>query len=80
METGWAFHYAIMTIEVVIMDNNNIRFDKNGNVVAKDCDLKYNNENGKYDKIYYEEEVLSARQVEAVKLIIKTMKDNGELY
>lgn len=79
METGWAFYYVIMAIEVVIVDNNDIRFDKNGSVVAKGCDLKYDNETGKYDKIYYEEEVLSARQVEAIKLIIKTMKDNGEL-
>ena len=79
METGWAFHYAIMTIEVVIMDNNCIHFDKNGNIVAKVFDLKYDNETGKYDKIYYEEEVLSNRQVEAIKLIIKAMKDNGEL-
>ena len=61
------------------MDNNYIRFDKNGNVVAKGCDLKYDNETGKYDKIYYEEELLNNRQVEAIKLIIKTMKDNGEL-
>ena len=79
METGWAFHYAIMTIEVVIMDNNYIRFDKNGNVVAKNCDLKYDNETGKYDKIYYDQELFSNRQVEAIKLIINTMKDNGEL-
>ena len=79
METGWAFHYAIMTIEVVIMDSNYIRFGEIGNVVAKGCDLKYDNETGKYDKIYYEEELLSARQVEAIKLITKTMKDNGEL-
>ena len=79
METGWAFYYVIMTIEVVITGNNYIRFDKNGNVVAKGCDLKYDNETGKYDKIYYEEEVLSARQVEAIKLIIKTTKDNGDL-
>lgn len=55
METGWAFYCVIMTIEVVIMDNNNIRFDKNGNVVAKGCDLKYDSETGKYDKIYYEQ-------------------------
>lgn len=61
------------------MDNNNIRFDKNGNVVAKGFDLKYDNETGKYDKIYYEEEVFTTRQVEAIKLIINTMKDNGEL-
>lgn len=61
------------------MDNNNIRFDKNGSVVAKGFDLKYDSETGKYDKIYYEEEVFSIRQVEAIKLIIKTMKDNGEL-
>lgn len=79
METGWAFYYVIIVVEVVIMDNNCIRFDKNGNVVAKGFDLKYDNETGKYDKIYYEEEVLSIRQVEAIKLIIKTMKDNGEL-
>lgn len=61
------------------MDSNYIRFGENGNVVAKGCDLKYNNETGKYDKIYYEEELLSARQVEAIKLIIKNMKDNGGL-
>lgn len=61
------------------MGNNNIRFDKNGNVVAKGCDLKHDNETGKYDKIYYEEEVFSNRQVEAIKLIIKAMKDNGEI-
>lgn len=79
METGWAFSYVIITIGVVIMDNNYIRFDKNGNVVAKGCDLKYDNETGKYDKIYYKEEVFSNRQVEAIKLIIKAMKDNGEL-
>lgn len=79
METGWAFYYVIMAIEVVIVDNNDIRFDKNGSVVAKGFDLKYDNETRKYDKIYYEEEVFSTRQVEAIKLIIKTMKDNGEL-